>query len=175
MSIKKKIISLLSLCLMAMAVVSCNEDIDLQKERRAKNEELFQSYKGEKDYEKVSLPGLYRDAFVYMKWEDEKHKGEKPKQTDLVKMHYTGYLLSDWMKGQKESYFDTNKHLEVLQAAPVSGYIGGMKIALQNMAVGDKVGVVIPWFLGYGQYGARAIPAYAALYFEVELKEIIKR
>ncbi len=164
---------------MAVSLASCEENIDVSKERRAKNEQTFLSYGNKADYQKVSLAGLYADSYVYIKWLSEKHKGEKPRQTDLVKMHYTGYFLVDWTDSKNASPFDSNTELAVLQAGPVNGYIQGMQIALQNMTVGDKVGVAIPWYLGYGagkydNYGRTIFPGYKALYFEVELKEIIK-
>ncbi len=171
----KKTFTLLSLCLMVVAFSSCEEDVDLSKERRAKNEQTFLSYADKSDYEKVSLAGLYADSYVYMKWLSEKHEGAKPKQTDLVKMHYSGYLLTEWDKNPEKGLFDTNKEQAVLQATPVNVYINGMMIALQNMAVGDKVGVLIPWYLAYGNRGNGRIPPYSALYFEVELNEIIER
>ncbi len=180
MNIKKSIISLLSLCLMAVALGSCEDNVDLTKEKRAKNEQAFLSYAKKTDYQKVSLAGLYADSYVYMKWLSKKHEGAKPRQTDLVKMHYSGYFLTEWSKDTNARPFDSNTDLAVLQAGPVNGYIEGMQIALQNMSVGDKVGVIIPWYLGYGQgrygaYGQVEFPGYKALYFEVELKEIIER
>ncbi len=165
---------------MAIALGSCQEDIDLTKEKRAKNEQTFLSYANKEGYEKVSLPGLYADSYVYMKWIGEKHKGIKPKQTDLVKYHYTGAYLNEWTENPKKGIFDSNKNQEVLQASPVSDNITGMKIALQNMAVGDKVSLVIPWYLGYGQgkydqLGRQLFPGFIALHFDVELEEIITR
>ncbi len=166
---------------MAVSLASCEENIDVSKERRAKNEQTFLGYAKKPDYEKVSLAGLYADSYVYMKWLSEKHEGVKPRQTDLVKMQYTGYFLTEWSKdGENARPFDSNAELAVLQSSPVNGYITGMQIALQNMSVGDKVGLVIPWYLAYGAgkydaYGRMTFPAYKALYFEVELKEIIER
>ncbi len=175
MSIKNSIISFLSLCLLAVALGSCDDSVDLSKERRSKNEKAFLSYKQRVGYERVSLPGLYEDSFVYMKWLGDKHKGDKPKQTDLVKMHYSGYLLTSWTNNPATGLFDSNTNLEVLHANPVDGFIEGVSIALQNMAVGDKVGVVIPWYLAYGAIGSGRIAPYSALYFELELNEIIKK
>ncbi len=180
MNIKKCIISLLSLCLGAVALASCEESRDISKEKRSQNEQTFLSYAKKSDYEKVSLEGLYADSYVYMKWLNGKHEGIKPKQTDLVKMQYTGYFLTEWNEDKNAKPFDSNTNLAVLQASPVNSYIMGMQIALQNMSVGDKVGVVIPWYLGYGTgkydgYGRVSFPAYKALYFEVELKEISER
>ena len=86
-----------------------------------------------------------------------------------VKVHYTGWLYNDGVKGAK---FDSSKD----RGDPFSFGLGaGMVIkgwdeGVQGMQVGGTRVLVIPPQLGYGARGAGGvIPGNATLMFEVEL------
>lgn len=49
------------------------------------------------------------------------------------------------------------------------GLVDGFATAMQNMHIGDKWRVYIPYQLGYGKKGAKTIPAYSTLIFEIIL------
>ena len=83
-------------------------------------------------------------------------------------MHYTGYLLNGKIF---DSSRDRNQPFEftVGQGAVIKGW----DEALQLMDVGDKLKVIIPYQLGYGENGAGSnIPPYSPLIFEIELLNI---
>ena len=95
-------------------------------------------------------------------------KGEIPKSTDKVKVHYKGTLIdgtefdSSYKRGQPATF-------------PVTGVIKGWVEALQLMNVGDKYQLAIPSELAYGKRGSGAnIGPDATLLFDVELIEIVK-
>lgn len=94
--------------------------------------------------------------------------GPKPKETDKVKVHYTGTLID----GTK---FDSSKDRGVPAEFPVRGVIRGWIEGLQLMPVGSSFKFTIPQDLAYGPGGAAGgkIPPYATLLFDVELLEIV--
>ncbi len=92
--------------------------------------------------------------------------GEKPKQTDTVKVHYRGKLING-------DEFDSSYERDEPAVFPVSGVIPGWTEALQLMNVGSKHHIYIPAKLAYGEQGAgRVIGPNATLDFEVELLSI---
>ncbi|MGK0253686.1 MAG: peptidyl-prolyl cis-trans isomerase A (cyclophilin A), partial [Mariniflexile sp.] len=52
--------------------------------------------------------------------------------------------------------------------------IAGFKEGLQQLSVGDKATLFIPYHLAYGETGNRSIPPKANLIFEVEIIELQK-
>ncbi len=157
------------------AFSSWNDTIDTQQQRREDNEKVFRSFQGKSGYSRVSIPGIYGDNYIYMKYVTRGTGTVKPIATDNVRRQYTGYLTTDWVKdGNVAEYFDSNASKTVIDPSKVSGDIIGMAIALQNMVVGDDVEIVIPWYLGYGAASISSIPSYSSLFFKVKLVEIIK-
>lgn len=166
----------IALSMSAIFLASCSESINTSLERRVTNEKAFLEYASNTEYKKVSLPGAYGDRYVYMKWTTEAaDRSQKPKATDYIRMYYTGRILTT------EQVIDTNTGIAstnlitpmVINRGAGNKLVDGMAIALQNMAVGDKATVIIPWYLAYGETGAGNIPSYTALNFEIELKEIV--
>lgn len=99
-------------------------------------------------------------------------KGETPKKTDTVKVHYKGALLDG-------SEFDNSYKKGSPLTLQVSRFIPGWSEAMQLMKVGDKWQLWIPPELGYKETGVQdqgrqIIPPNATLVFEVELLGIEK-
>lgn len=94
-------------------------------------------------------------------------EGEIPTQNSVVRTHYRGTLIN----GQQfDSSYDRGEPTEF----PVGGVIAGWTEALQNMKVGSKWKLFIPYHLAYGERGAgNDIGPYQALLFEIELLEIV--
>jgi len=51
--------------------------------------------------------------------------------------------------------------------------IHGFKEGLQQLSVGDKATLFIPYHLAYGDAGNRGIPPQSNLIFEVEIIELL--
>ncbi len=95
-------------------------------------------------------------------------KGQKPTETDIVKVHYKGTLIDGTVF---DSSYDRGEPTEF----PLNGVIRGWTEGLQLMSVGSKYKLYIPYQLAYGERGAGGvIQPYSALIFDVELLEIKK-
>ncbi|MDR2389126.1 MAG: FKBP-type peptidyl-prolyl cis-trans isomerase [Tannerellaceae bacterium] len=94
--------------------------------------------------------------------------GEKPSESDQVKVHYTGTLLDG-------TVFDSSVERGEPAVFGVNQVIKGWTEGLQIMPVGSKYTFWIPSELAYGENGAgRDIKPNSVLKFEVELLEIVK-
>lgn len=93
-------------------------------------------------------------------------KGVIPKETDQVKVHYKGTLIS----GEEfDSSYKTGQPAEFY----LNRVITGWRKALSKMPVGSKWEVFIPSKLAYGQRGAgQQIGPNETLIFEIELLDI---
>ncbi len=92
--------------------------------------------------------------------------GVKPVATDIVKVHYEGFLLD----GTK---FDSSKDRNEPAEFPVNQVIPGWTEGVQLMPVGSVYKFYIPYELGYGERGAgTVVPPYSTLIFEVELLDV---
>lgn len=96
-------------------------------------------------------------------------EGVKPLATDVVKVHYTGKLITG-------KVFDSSVERGTPAEFPVNRVIPGWTEALQLMTVGSKYELYIPANLAYGERGAGAdIGPNSTLIFEVELLGIVKK
>jgi len=96
----------------------------------------------------------------------KKGKGRlKSKDGDRVKMNYVGYLAN----GKKfDASFDRSGPLSLVLGR--HQVIKGWEMGLQNMKVGEKRRLIIPYQLGYGEKGhPPVIPANSDLVFDVEM------
>ncbi len=96
----------------------------------------------------------------------EKGTGENPAETDIVVVHYRGYLLDG---SEFDSSFSRGEptELEIAQVIP------GWQQTLQLMKVGSKWKVWIPSDLAYGLRGAgNKIGPNEMLHFNIELLRI---
>jgi len=93
--------------------------------------------------------------------------GEKPKLTDMVRVHYHGTLIDGRV-------FDSSVERKQPIELAVNGVIPGWTEALQMMPVGSKWRLFIPSNLAYGdQQAGPMIAPGSTLVFEVELLDIV--
>lgn len=117
----------------------------------------------------------------------EKGTGEKIPETAELLTHYAVYF-------ENGEILETSK-LEIAEALdivnesrkaqdgyqPITAEIGpnarmipGFKEGLQQLSVGDKATLFIPYHLAYGESGTRGIPGKSNIIFEVEVLELLK-
>ena len=96
-------------------------------------------------------------------------KGEKPKKTSKVKVHYEGKLTDE-----KGTVFDSSYKRGEPVTFPLDRVIKGWTEVLQLMPVGSTWEVTIPSDLAYGTIPRPTIPANSVLVFKIELIGIEK-
>lgn len=92
-------------------------------------------------------------------------KGAIPKETNTVKVHYSGKLLNGT---EFDSSYKRNQPAEF----PLNGVIKGWTEGLQLMPAGSKFKFFIPEGLAYGENAPPNIGPKQTLVFEVELLEV---
>lgn len=133
-----------------------------QGEVNRKNGEAFLSENAKREGIKVTESGLQYEVL-------ESGKGDSPKASDNVEVHYTGKLIDG-------TVFDSSVERGVPASFGVTQVIPGWVEALQLMHEGDKWRLYIPSDLAYGPNGAGGvIGPNMSLIFDVELLRVIKK
>lgn len=177
---KKQLLLIFSL--FALIIFSaCDDTESLDTQWKDGNEAQFTKISNDSEYTRLnSQSGNGFIMYKVLKSGD----GDKPYFTSTVKILYKGWYKYDWTL--PDSYtddqgnvitnkivFDSTERIDIPATLPVNGFIDGFSTALQNMRVGDKWEIWIPWWLGYGEVNSGSIRAYSTLVFEVELVEIV--
>ena len=133
-----------------------------QGEVNRKNGEAFLTENAKREGIKVTESGLQYEVL-------ESGKGDSPKASDNVEVHYTGKLIDG-------TVFDSSVERGVPASFGVTQVIPGWVEALQLMHEGDKWRLYIPSDLAYGPNGAGGvIGPKMTLIFDVELLRVIKK
>lgn len=133
-----------------------------QGEVNRKNGEAFLTENAKREGIKVTESGLQYEVL-------ESGKGDSPKASDNVEVHYTGKLIDG-------TVFDSSVERGVPASFGVTQVIPGWVEALQLMHEGDKWRLYIPSDLAYGPNGAGGvIGPNMSLIFDVELLRVIKK
>jgi len=105
--------------------------------------------------------GLY---LIYLK----KGTGKVAKLGDVATIHYKGSLINGGILGSS-----INKDEPLTFTIGSGEVIKAWDEALQNMRIGDKIKIIVPSHLAYGEYGhERKIPPFSTLIFEIKLLEL---
>mgnify|MGYP003671519207 CR=1 FL=1 len=122
--------------------------------------EAFLADNAERDEVTVTASGLQYEVLAT-------GDGDKPTASSTVRTHYHGTLIDG-------TVFDSSVERGEPAEFPVNGVIAGWTEALQEMPIGSKWKLYVPYQLAYGERGAGgAIAPYTALIFEVELLDIV--
>lgn len=133
-----------------------------QGEVNRKNGEAFLTENAKREGIKVTESGLQYEVL-------ESGKGDSPKASDNVEVHYTGKLIDG-------TVFDSSVERGVPASFGVTQVIPGWVEALQLMHEGDKWRLYIPSDLAYGPNGAGGvIGPNMTLIFDVKLLRVIKK
>lgn len=141
----------------------------LQRERQAKVAELEKTAAAEFLAQSATEDGMTKNASGLLYKELVAGTGPSPAATDTVKVHYRGTLRDGT---EFDSSYARNQPAEF----PLNGVIACWTEGVQKMKVGGKAKLVCPADIAYGERGAPPlIKPGAALVFEVELLEIVKK
>jgi FKBP-type peptidyl-prolyl cis-trans isomerase FklB len=91
-----------------------------------------------------------------------------------VRVHYQGRIIpTDSFPSGKifDASWSNDYDIQTMVPASlvVSGVVDGFATALQNMHIGDRWQVYIPYSLGYDSSASSSIPAYSTLIFDITL------
>ncbi|MDO5971673.1 peptidylprolyl isomerase [Flavivirga aquimarina] len=155
-----------------------------EKERKAKKEAILKATKEKFDKQRaeaITLPSGLQYIIT------EKGSGEKLPENASVLTHYAVYfengkLLQTSNLKTAEALDAVNEKLKAANRyqpitadiGPDASMIAGFKEGLQQLNVGDKATLFIPYHLAYGEAGGRGIPAKSNIIFEVEILELLK-
>ena len=156
----------------------------LEKEKAEKAKAILESnllkFKNQKENATTLASGL---QYIVT----EKGTGEKLPETAKILTHYAlyfenGHILETSKLEIAEAQNVVNEaRKEANQYQPIPATIGpdarmitGFKEGLQQLSVGDKATLFIPYHLAYGESGNREIPPKSNLIFEVEIIELVK-
>ncbi|MDU8886575.1 peptidylprolyl isomerase [Yeosuana sp. MJ-SS3] len=155
-----------------------------EKERKEKEEAIIKMNKekfNEQEQNATTLPSGLQFTIT------EKGSGEKLPSSAKVLTHYAVYF--DNGKLLETSKLDVAEANDVVNQArkdagqyqpipadisPDAQMIPGFKEGLQQLSVGDKATLFVPYHLAYGEAGNRGIPPKSDLIFEVEIVELVK-
>lgn len=129
-----------------------------KEEYKLKNEQFLEELRAENDIKELPAGVLYRVI-------EEGQGSNTPRLNSIVSVHYKGTLIN----GRE---FDNSWKRNCPEAFRLNEVIEGWQIALQQMHVGDRWIIYIPYTAGYGTRASGPIPAYSTLIFEVQLLSI---
>ncbi len=177
----KRYPALLFTFLMALLFASCDKTETFDDQWKLDTEAQFAPIAADPAYTKINSQS--GKGFVMYK-KIQSGNGETPYFTDKVKVLYTGWYKNIWSMPDiytdnkdniiyNKVIFDSTENNNIPRTFSVNGVVDGFSTALQNMRVGDKWEVWMPWKLAYGESGNNTIAGYTTLVFEIELVDIL--
>lgn len=160
------------------------EEEQLEKEQKAKAEAILKSTLDKFKSQKAKALTLPSGLQYYV---SEKGDGKKLHEEAEALVHYTVYTENG--KLIKTSKLEVAKKLnafdEKIKAAktyqPIKADVGpdaqmiqGFKEGLQQLHVGDKATLFIPYHLGFGEAGGNTVPGKTNIIFEVEVLKLLR-
>ncbi len=155
-----------------------------EKEKQAKKEAIIKATK-EKFNEQKAKAITLASGLQYMV--TEKGTGEKLPENAKVLAHYAVYFengkllqtssleIAEALDAVNEKRKAANRYQPFnADISPDAEMIAGFKEGLQQLSVGDKATLFIPYHLAYGEAGTRGIPGKSNIIFEVEILELLK-
>lgn len=167
-----------SLILSLGLLTACDQNApdEAKSEYRIKNEEYVENISKDTAYKSLAFElSPFSIYYKVIEGPADGTEAQRPLQNSQVEYKYTLKLISGEVL-ETDEIVKSRIYLQDGNKRPDS-MIRGMQLALQHMSVGETWEVVIPYQLGYGQYGvggstSSSIPAYSTLIFEVTLLSI---
>lgn len=155
-----------------------------EKEKKAKAEAILKVTLTKFKEQRAKATVLESGLKYYL---SEKGLGATLKENSEALVHYAVYFEDG--KLLETSNLETAERLDVVNQKrkaldkyqPITADIGpdakmipGFKEGLQQLRVGDKATLFVPYHLAYGEAGNRGIPGKSNIIFEVEVLEVLK-
>ncbi|MGB5417554.1 peptidylprolyl isomerase [Algibacter sp.] len=155
-----------------------------EKEKKTKAVAILKATQNK--FEKQKAKAITLDSGLQY-FVSEKGTGEPITETSEALVHYAVYFEDG--KLLETSSLETAKKLDAVNekrkaanryqpinadVGPDAKMISGFKEGLQQLNVGDKATLFIPYHLAYGEAGTRGIPGKSNIIFEVEVLELLK-
>lgn len=160
------------------------EEERLEKEAAAKAEAILKGTQEKFKTQKAQAITLESGLQYYI---SEKGSGEKLPLEAEVLTHYAVYFengkfletssaeIAEALGALNEKRKTANRYQPIpAEIGPDANMIPGFKEGLQQLHVGDKATLFIPYHLAYGASGTRSIPGKTNIIFEVEIIELLK-
>jgi peptidylprolyl isomerase len=157
----------------------------LEKEKIKRAEEILEATKEKFNNQRANAVALESGLqyFISEKGTDEKIPAEAKVLTHYAVYFEDGKLLEtssleiaealDVVNEKRKAF---NKYTPITaDIGPDAQMIPGFKEGLQQLNVGDKATLFIPYHLAYGESGTRGIPGKSNIIFEVEILELLKK
>lgn len=182
---------LLPLLLLAVLFASCEETKEVSKydNWQPRNQAFLDSLQNVYDTKpdhgglKYFVPFTDPNMKIYYKEIDANPTGVRPVIPNVVSVFYRGTLYTGEKFDQNFTEEDPGPFdvptdfwvnpismLNPPYIIPVTGWIE----ALQNMRVGERWIVYLPWQMAYGESANGAVPGYSVLIFDIQLQRIVK-
>ncbi|WP_299555573.1 peptidylprolyl isomerase [Seonamhaeicola sp.] len=155
-----------------------------QKAAKEKAEAIIKASKEKFDKQQAEAITLPSGLQYFI---SEAGAGKKLPVEALVKVHYAVYFengklletssleIAESLDVVNERRRDANGYQPITaDIGPDAQMIPGFKEGLQQLSVGDKATLFLPYHLAYGEAGNRGIPPKSNLIFEVEILELVK-
>jgi FKBP-type peptidyl-prolyl cis-trans isomerase len=152
----------LSACILGATCISCNDNTE-EIEWRDANIAYMSSVAQKPGILTIgdSLNGF--SGIYYEVLESGDSTSMMPIIGDVVTVDYSGWLYNS--STPFESSIDFSQQLG-------RNLIPGWTLALENMHIGDKWKIYLPYYQGYGISSNDNVPSYSALIFTIKLKNI---
>ncbi len=155
-----------------------------KKEEKEKQERIKSEYKAKHSLQKAEATTLPSGLSYFI---SEKGEGHDLKVNDQIMTEYSlfyedGVLvdtsdlnLAETLDAVNERKKAANRYIPIkADLSPDAPMIPGFKEGLQQLKVGDKATIFVPYHLGYGESGSGRVPAKTNLIFEVEILSLVE-
>lgn len=173
-----KILFVVCSVVMSLLLSSCKTNVNQATEvteYQKNNDTFIKTLSSDASYTASDFGGVSPYKYYYKVTEEAPaaNKGVRPFQNSKVLVEFSIALAYTQQIIVPESKHELTV-LDFTTDRPL-GQVRGLQYALQEMEVGDKWEVILPWELGYGAYANGVIPAYSALKYNIKLLEITKK
>lgn len=143
-------------------------------ESQRRNDEYVKKISEDSSYKSSDFGGASENKYYYKVIESapESNSDQRAYQNSRVLVEYS--LALAYTGQEIDQKTETELTIFEERADRFVEQVLGLQYALQEMRVGDRWELIIPWQLGYGPYNSRGIPPYSTLKYDIKLLKVTK-